>query len=82
MGVQPINKLDASTLSQENPSDGVTIWLGPDRGKLSGGSFARGSDEGVCRLVFVFSSGRNSISGTSNGGSEREKSLQQSRDSK
>ena len=45
------------------------------------GSSAPGSDEGARRLVFVFSSGKNPISGTSNRDSEREKSLQQSRDS-
>jgi len=39
-----------------------------------------GRMRGARRLVFVFSSGGNFISGTSNGGSERQKSLQQSKD--
>ena len=36
-GVQPVGRLDVSTLSNENPSSRVAIRLGRDREKLPGG---------------------------------------------
>jgi len=81
VGVSSMDRLDASTLSGENSAAEWRSGLDPAERNCSGVHLTVGRMRGAFRLVFVFPRRGNPISGTSNKGSEREKFLQQSRDS-
>jgi len=77
-GATLINRLDSEWgKSKQRSGDPAWTW---QRETIWSSSVCR-SNEGSYRLVFVFSSGKNSISETSNEDSKRVKSLQQSKDS-